>query len=172
MFRATNIHYDVADRTRAMDYGGIGAMHLICLQLGLVEAIDDKLHVLKVHLPYSESEHVRNIAFNALCGGSCPEDIELPGNEVNISGRGPSLPQPLHGDDHPWLVIEHHGVVRNLGDHELVALKPGQQLRHKLVKGRPQLGVLFEIVRIAIRMDQQVSNVVPVAVRQEFVGTG
>ena len=41
MFRATNVHYDIADRTRAMDYGGIGAIHLMCLRSGLVKAIDD-----------------------------------------------------------------------------------------------------------------------------------
>ena len=38
MLRATNVHYDVAERTRALDCGGIGAIHLMCLRTGLVEA--------------------------------------------------------------------------------------------------------------------------------------
>ena len=29
MFRASNIHYEMADRTRGFAYGGLGAMHLL-----------------------------------------------------------------------------------------------------------------------------------------------
>ena len=32
---------------------------------------------LKIHLPYHESDHVLNFAFNALCDGNCLEDLEL-----------------------------------------------------------------------------------------------
>src|SRR5690554_7467981 len=32
--------------------------------------------LLKVHLPYHESDHVLNIAYNVLCGGTRLEDIE------------------------------------------------------------------------------------------------
>ena len=89
MFRATNVHYDVADRTRAMAYGGIGAVNLMCLRTGLVEQIDRHLDLLKFHLPYSESDHVRNIAFNALCGGTNLEDLELLRNdEVYMDALG------------------------------------------------------------------------------------
>ena len=101
MFRAGNIHYDVADRTRAMGYGGIGAIHLMCQQTGLVEAIDERLHLLKVHLPYSESDHVRNIAFNALCGGTCLEDLELLRNdEAYLDALGAQrIPDPTTAGD-------------------------------------------------------------------------
>ncbi len=44
-------------------------MHLMVQRLGLVEDIDDHLHLLKVHLPYHESDHVLNIAYNILAGG-------------------------------------------------------------------------------------------------------
>ena len=33
--------------------------------------MDSKLHLLKKHLPYHESDHVLNIAFNILAGGLC-----------------------------------------------------------------------------------------------------
>lgn len=66
---------------RAMGYGGIGAVDLMCRRTGLVEQIDRRLHLLKVHLPYSESDHVRNIAFNAMCGGTHLEDLELLRND-------------------------------------------------------------------------------------------
>jgi hypothetical protein len=75
-FRASNIDYEVSHRDHAIAYGGIGAIHLLVGQLGLAEAIDRHLHVLKIHLPYHESDHVLNIAYNALCHGTCLEDIE------------------------------------------------------------------------------------------------
>ena len=36
---------------------------------GLIRDIDPNLHLLKRHLPYHESDHVLNIAFNILAGG-------------------------------------------------------------------------------------------------------
>jgi Transposase DDE domain group 1 len=79
---AANIHYDVADKTRAISCGGIGAIHLMVRKLGLAEAIDDRLHLLKCHLPYHESDHVLNFAYNALCNGTCLDDIELRRNDI------------------------------------------------------------------------------------------
>jgi hypothetical protein len=46
-------------------------------ELGLPAAIDERLHLLKLHLPYHESDHVLSLAYNALCGGTCLEDLEL-----------------------------------------------------------------------------------------------
>jgi len=77
MFKASNIHYEMAERTAAMNCGGIGAMHLMVQRLGLVEDIDRSLELLKVHLPYHESDHVLNLAYNILAGGQSIEDIEL-----------------------------------------------------------------------------------------------
>ena len=37
---ASNIHYEIADRTRATAHGGIGAIHLLVQKLGLDQAID------------------------------------------------------------------------------------------------------------------------------------
>ena len=47
----------------------------------LYEAIDRRVHLLKLHLPYHESDHVLNIAYNALCDGTCLDDIELRRND-------------------------------------------------------------------------------------------
>lgn len=76
MFKASNIHYQMAQRVQAVNCGGIGAMHLMVQRLGLVEEIDQHLKLLKVHLPYHESDHVLNIAYNILAGGMRLEDIE------------------------------------------------------------------------------------------------
>lgn len=89
VFAAANIHYEMADRARGVSGGGIGAMHLLARHVGLIEAIDANIHVLKVHKPYHESDHVLNIAYNILDGGTCLEDIELRRtNEVSLDALG------------------------------------------------------------------------------------
>jgi len=57
-------------------YGGIAAVHRLVTKLGLPDRINDGLCLLKVHLPYHESDHVLNLAYNVLCGGTRLEDIE------------------------------------------------------------------------------------------------
>ncbi len=101
MFRAANIHYEVADRAGAMGPGGIGAIHSLCRETGLVETIDENLHVLKIHLPYSESDHVLSMAYNILCGGTCLEDLELlRNNEIYLDALGTQrIPDPTTAGD-------------------------------------------------------------------------
>src|SRR3954449_10459830 len=82
VFTASNIHYEVAAKPRAIAPGGIGAIQLLVRKLGLAEAIDERVHLLKCHLPYHESDHVLNFAYNALCNGTCLDDIELRRNDV------------------------------------------------------------------------------------------
>jgi hypothetical protein len=77
MLRATNIEYELAGRSVGTAYGGIGLVHQLVRELGLARAIDQQVHLFKIHLPYHESDHVLNLAYNALCGGACLEDLEL-----------------------------------------------------------------------------------------------
>jgi hypothetical protein len=77
MVTATNIHYEISDRDRGIAHGGIGLFHSLARRLGLIDAIDRRLHLLQIHLPYHESDHVLNLAYNALCGGTCLQDLEL-----------------------------------------------------------------------------------------------
>ena len=81
MMAANNIQYEAARRTRGVACGGIGAMHLLARRTGLIDAVDQRLHLLKVHLPYHESDHVLNIAYNILAGGTCLQDIEIQRNQ-------------------------------------------------------------------------------------------
>ena len=101
MLKASNIHYEMAERTAAMNCGGIGAMHLMVQRLGLVEDINRHLHLLKVHLPYHESDHVLNLAYNLLAGGQRLEDIELRRqDEVFLNGLGAErIPDPTTAGD-------------------------------------------------------------------------
>jgi hypothetical protein len=77
MFRDRNIHYEIGDKTQGLHCGGIGACHLLVQQLGLADAIDRDLHLLQRHVPYFESDHVLNLTYNLLAGGTCLQDLEL-----------------------------------------------------------------------------------------------
>ena len=101
MFAARNIHYEMADRTRAIDCGGLGAFHLLARKSGLVKAIDDNLHLLKQHKPYHESDHALNIAYNTLTGGTCLDDLELRRNdETYMNALGAErIPDPTTAGD-------------------------------------------------------------------------
>lgn len=74
---ARAIDYDVSRRDRAIAHGGIGLIHTLARKVGLPRAIDDRLHLLERHVPYHESDRVLNIAYNALCHGTCLQDIDL-----------------------------------------------------------------------------------------------
>jgi hypothetical protein len=92
---------DIADRTRGLAYGGIGAIQFLAGRTGLTKEIDDKLKLLKRHLPYHESDHVLNIAYNILCNGDCLEDIErLRNDEVYLDALGARrIPDPTTEGD-------------------------------------------------------------------------
>ena len=68
--------------------------------VGLACEIDASVGLLKVHVSDHESDHVLNIAYNALCGGRRLEDIETRRSDaVFLDGLGtPSLPDPTTAD--------------------------------------------------------------------------
>ena len=101
MMTASNIRYEIADRARAIAPGGIGAIHLLAQKLGLVRDINDGLHLLKRHLPYFESDHVLNIAYNLLSGGSRLDHLEVRRNdEVYLDALGAErIPDPTTAGD-------------------------------------------------------------------------
>lgn len=72
-----NIQYEVAGRMTGINYGGLGLMVQLVKSLRLAEEIDEHVHLLKVHRPYHESDHVLNMAYNILTGGRCLEDLEV-----------------------------------------------------------------------------------------------
>jgi hypothetical protein len=101
MFAGSNVRYELAERVRGMTVGGIGLIQRLAEQSGLVEAIDRHVQVLKIHLPYHESDHVLNLAYNALCEGVRLEDIELRRNdEVFLDALGTDrIPDPTTAGD-------------------------------------------------------------------------
>ncbi len=100
-FSARNIQYEVSSKTGAISCGGIGSIHMLTKRLGLGEAIDQRLHLLKYHLPYQESDHVLNIAYIPLCNGTCLQDLELlRNNEHYLNALGTRrIPDPTTAGD-------------------------------------------------------------------------
>jgi hypothetical protein len=101
MMTATNIHYEQAKRVRGLSSGGIGAIFQMARKIELDKEIDRSLHLLKRHLPYHESDHVLNIAFNIVAGGTRLEHLELLRNdEVYLDALGAErIPDPTTAGD-------------------------------------------------------------------------
>jgi len=100
-FTGRNIQYEISDRTQAICYGGLGMMHSLARQSGLIAAIDRRVELLKFHSPYHESDHVLNIAYNALTDGKCLEDLELKRcDEAYLNALGATrIPDPTTAGD-------------------------------------------------------------------------
>jgi hypothetical protein len=77
-----NLSYEVSSRVDAISCGGIGLIHEMVRSLRLPMSIDRNVNVLKFHRPYHESDHILNMAYNIMCGGTCIEDIDLLRNNV------------------------------------------------------------------------------------------
>ena len=101
VFTAANIDYEIADRVHGISHGGIGAFHLLAQRIGLIDDIDQNLHLLLFHKPYHESDHVLNLAYNALCNGTCLQDLELRRqDEVYLNALGAlRIPDPTTAGD-------------------------------------------------------------------------
>lgn len=97
----SGLKYELSDKTLGTVHGGIPMMVALAQKLGLTQAIDRRLELLKFHLPYHESDHVMNFAINALCGGTCLEDIELRRNDENFLNAlgADAIPDPTTAGD-------------------------------------------------------------------------
>ena len=84
-----------------MCLGGMAAVHSLARKLGLIAAINQVLHLLKRHLPYLESDHVLNMAYNVMAGNTCLEDLELlRQDEAYLDMLGaPRIPDPTTAGD-------------------------------------------------------------------------
>ena len=101
VFRRAGSSYDIAERTQAFTHGAIGAVHDLVNGTGLIQQLDSRLELLKIHRPYHESDHVLNIAYNVMCGGQRLDDLELLRNdEVYLEALGvDAIPDPTTAGD-------------------------------------------------------------------------
>ncbi len=76
MIRTPPVTYQLAERQQAIAAGGLGVLTELAGVLDLRRAINEAIPLLKFHLPYDEADHVLNIAFNLLAGGTCLDHLE------------------------------------------------------------------------------------------------
>ena len=69
------VRFELSDKTHAVSHGGLALIHQMVIQSGLIDALND-VEVLKLKLPYFESDHLLSITYNFLCGGTALEHIE------------------------------------------------------------------------------------------------
>lgn len=101
MMRGPAPQVEVSERSVGTSYGGMALIRQLVRDVGLAEEIDRRLVLFKYHLPYHESDHVLNFAFNALCGGLCLEDLELRRQDeayLNLLGAS-RIPDPTTAGD-------------------------------------------------------------------------
>ena len=101
MLASGKVGYEVGGNVDATCFGGIATVHRLVTKLGLPERINQDLQLLKVHLPYHESDHVLNLAYNVACGGTRLEDIErLRHDTAYMNALGADLiPDPTTAGD-------------------------------------------------------------------------
>ncbi len=70
-------------------------------KLELAKSINRDVPLLKLNLPYSESDHVLNMAYNILAGGTCIEHLEYRRNdEAYLNALGATrIPDPTTAGD-------------------------------------------------------------------------
>jgi hypothetical protein len=129
MLTSGKISYEIGGNVEATPFGGIFAMHRLVTRLGLVSAIDAALYLLKIHLPYHESDHVLTLAYSVLCGGTRLEDVDRLRNDVPLmNGLGARLlPDPTTTGD----------FLRRFTEADLLALMDAiNSVRSQLWTGR------------------------------------
>ena len=52
------VKYELADKARGIAYGGVGLMLKLAREVGLVQEIDRRLHLLKAHVAVPRNRHL------------------------------------------------------------------------------------------------------------------
>src|SRR5262245_3439904 len=101
LFQDRNVHYNLAERARGLRCAGLGLFQLLAQRLQLADALDARVHLLKRHVPYFESDHILNLAYNLLAGGKTLDDLErLRNDETYLDALGAQrIPDPTTAGD-------------------------------------------------------------------------
>ena len=83
VLRGGNIVYDVSSRMGGVSSGSLGLIVQLVKRLRVAERIDERVRVLKRHLPYRESDHVLNLIYNVMSGGVCLQDVKSRREDVS-----------------------------------------------------------------------------------------
>ena len=75
VFRQRQVRVRIHERGDITSYGGLCLAHGLVTRLNLDQLINRHVHLLKIHLPYYESDHLLTHVYNLYVGGRCIEDI-------------------------------------------------------------------------------------------------
>ena len=101
MIRPATTKVELAEKQQAVNCGGLAAIIELIRTLGLRTELNRAAKVLKFQLPYDEADHILNIAFNLLAGGTCLDHIEHRRNdEAYLDALGAErIPDPTTAGD-------------------------------------------------------------------------
>lgn len=101
MFDFKGIRLELSEKISAMNFGGIALINEIVKIMGLQKLIDENLKLFKIHNPYFESDHILNMVYNIICGGTCLEDIERLRNDLAYTDSlgAKRIPDPTTAGD-------------------------------------------------------------------------
>jgi hypothetical protein len=100
-YRNRRVRLEPEERGQVTPYAGLALAYKLSQGLDLPRAIDRELTLLKLHLPYHESDHVLTHTFNIFAGGECIEDgsmLQNSGAFQNLVGS-PRIPDPTTAGD-------------------------------------------------------------------------
>ena len=101
MIRPATTKLELAEKQQAVTCGGLTAIVEMIKALNVRRELNRSAKVLKLHLPYDKSDHILNIAFNLLAGGTCLDHIEYRRNdEAYLDALGAErIPDPTTAGD-------------------------------------------------------------------------
>jgi hypothetical protein len=101
MFQTPNSRYDLTAKDQGLHAAGLGAIQLLVEHLQLARDLNTRLWLLKRHVPYYESDHICNLAYNLLTGGKTLDDLErLRNHETYLDVLGAQrIPDPTTAGD-------------------------------------------------------------------------
>jgi len=77
VLRHRKLHLERGTRSDVTDFGGLVLPLALLRRMKAPQLIDERVEVLKLHLPYHESDHVISQALMLYAGGSCLEDMAM-----------------------------------------------------------------------------------------------
>ena len=135
MIAGSNVRYEMSARIQATPCGGIGLIHEMVRSIGLAESIDHHVEVFKRHFPYHESDHVLNLTYNIMAGGTRLEDLErLRQDEAYLNTLGcDRVPDPTTAGDflRRFEAGDVKGMMRGINDTRVRVWKKGLSRQEK-----------------------------------------